>query len=130
MAVERLEPDTHQFIPTIVTLPDGTTDESWWAFRRCHRVDAIALQHCEDVYEYRPKPEQYPNWLYYRSNEGSKMRIVVQKGIIAGMATWYDWRFQKHFFSEELGQYFMDSDIRGYRLPAGGLNRSNHAAEI
>ncbi len=128
-AVERLEPNVHQFFPTTVTMPDGQRDDSWWAMRPCHRVDAVAFELCEDLYQYRPRPDLHPDWYYYRSNEGNKMKIVVRREHISGMAMWYDWRFQKVFFSEGLGQHFIDEGIRGFRVPADELNRSSHVAE-
>lgn len=130
-AVEAFEPAVHQFIPTIVTMPDGTRHENWWAMRACHRVDAVAIEHCEDLHEYRPRPFQFPNWYYYRSNEGSRMKVLVRKARISGKALWYDWRFRRPFFGEELGQRFLDEGIRGYRLrPEDDLMRSNHVAEV
>lgn len=129
-AVENFEPGIHQFIPTVVTMPDGQRNDSWWSMRPCHRVDAIALEHCEDVYEYRPQLTRHPDWYYYRSNEGSKMKLVIHQHIITGMAMWHDWKLQKSLFSEELGQFFIDNGIRGYRLPSDELNRSSHVSEV
>lgn len=129
-AVEAFEPGVHQFFPTIVTMPDGTRDDSWWAMRPCHRVDALAPEHCVDLHEYRPRPEQYPDWYYYRSNEDSRMRIAVLKEKIAGMAIWHDWKFQRDFFAEELGQLFMDEGIRGYCLPMNEINHTSHVEEV
>lgn len=130
-AVEAIEPGVHQFIPTIVTMPDGSRDEGWWAMRQCHRVDAIILDQCEDVHKYCLQPEAYPDWYYYRSQQNSLMKVAIRKQTVAGMAIWYDWRFQKDFFCDDLGQYFLDHGILGYRLrPEDDLNRSNRVAEI
>ena len=129
--VEELEPNAHQFFPTTLFLPDGSRDDSWWNIRYCHRVDAIAIEHCEDVHEYHPKPEQYPNWYYYRSNEDRRMKLVVWKDRVSGMAGWFDWRFRRTLFSEALGRRFISEGIRGYRLrPEEDLNRSNHVEGI
>jgi hypothetical protein len=128
--IEQIEPGVHQFFPVDVFLPDGSKDEPRWWMKVCNRVDAVALEQCEDVYEYRPKPEQYPNWMYYRSNWDKRTKIAVHKDRVAGKAMWYDWRIQKNFFSEELGQYFIDNGIRGYCLPANELNHSSHVIEV
>jgi len=131
LAVEAIEPAVHQFIPTTVTIPNGERDSSWWSMRPCHRIDSLAFEHCEDVYKYYPQPEVYPDLYYYRSNEGRIMKLAARKSLVAGMAMWHDWRFSADFFCEELGQYFLDNEIRGYRLqPDQDLLRSNHIAEV
>ncbi|MEP7350081.1 MAG: DUF1629 domain-containing protein [Sphingorhabdus sp.] len=129
-AVEAIEPGVHQFIPTIITMPDGSRDASWWAMRICHSIDAIAAEHCVDFHEYRPKPTEYPDYFLYRSNEDNRMRVAVYKDRLARKAIWWDWRFQHTFFSEQLGQYFLDNSVRGYCLPVDELKRSMHVIEV
>lgn len=129
-AVEAIEPSVHQFIPTNVILPDGTRDDTWWTMHICHRVDALALEYCVDVFKYNPKPIQCQNLYYYRSNEDNRMRLAIHKDRVAGMAIWLDWRFRQCFFSEVLGQYFIDNDIRGYSLPGNELNHTSHVIEV
>ena len=128
--IEKLEPCVHQFFPTVLTLPDGSESHGWWNMRMAHRLDAIAFDHCEDVYKYRPRPEEYPDWYYYRSNMDSRTKLAVRNNVIAGKAIWYDWRFQRSFISEELGQIFIDEGVRGFCLPADELGRSVHVGEI
>ena len=128
--IERLEPDTHQFLPLKIRLPSGDIDEPRWMMIVCNRVDALAPDHCSDVHVYHPRQKEHPDWFYYRSNEDGRMRLAVHSDRIAGMAIWYDWRFRDFFFSEALGQSFMNSGIRGYCLPADELDRSNHVHEI
>lgn len=128
--VEAVEPGVHQFTPAIVRMPDGSRDEAWWTMRQCHRVDALAFELCQDVHKYRPRPEQHPNWYYYRSNHDRRMKLVVRKKIVDGFAMWYDWRFQETFLGESLGQLLMDNGIRGICLPKDELGRSLHVAEV
>jgi hypothetical protein len=129
-AVEAIEPNVHQFIPTTLILPDGSRDTSWWAMRFCNKIDAIAFEHCADLYEYRPWIDRYPDYYWYRSNEDSRMSVAVYKDRVAGKAIWWDWRFQHDFMSEDLGQYFLDHEIRGFCIPKDELNRSNHVIEV
>lgn len=129
-AIERLEPGVHQFLPLEIRLPNGEVDKSRWMMVVCNRVDALALDHCSDVHIYRPRPQEHPDWFYYRSNGDSRMRLVVHADRIAGMAIWYDWRFQNFFISEKLGRHFIDKNVRGYCLPADELGRSRHVDEI
>ncbi|QNQ09947.1 imm11 family protein [Sphingomonas alpina] len=129
-AVERFEPGVHQFFPMEVLLEDGTVDKSRWLMHICNRVDAIALEHCADVYEYRPKPDQHPGWYYYRSNFDSRTRIAVRKSMISGKALWYDLRLQRFFLGQELGQFLIENGFRGYDLPCDGLGRSQHVEEV
>lgn len=128
--IEKLEPGVHQFIPTVITKPSGDQSHDWWTMIICNRVDAIVLEQCTDVFEYRPKPEQFPDWYYYRSNEDKNTTLVVSKAATQGMAIWYDWRFQREFFSEELGQIFMREGVTGYCLPRDEINFSTHVSEV
>lgn len=129
--VESLEPGVHRFIPTVLIMPDGSRQESWWAMGSGHRVDAVAEEHCVDVYRYSPRPDLWPNQYYYTSNWTRETRIVVYKEKISGMAMWYDWRIQLTFFSEQLGQMMLDEGIRGYSLrPEENLLRSTHVTEV
>lgn len=129
-AVEAIEPGVHQFIPTTIIMPDKSRDASWWTMRACHRVDAIALEYCIDVFKYNPKPE-YPEYFCYRSNNRSSRKIAVYKDRISGMAMWDDIRWPGTFFSEYLGQYFLNQGIRGYALrPEENLNCSMHVLEV
>lgn len=131
IAVESIEPAVHQFIPTTVTMPNGERDPSWWSMRPCHRVDSLAIDHCEDVHKHFPQQEKYPEWYYYRSNEGQKMKLAVKKKLVEGMAIWHDWRFNADFFCEELGRYFIDNKIRGYMLtPEESLFGSKNVVEV
>lgn len=113
-----------------VLLEDGTIDKSRWLMHICNRVDAIALEHCADVYEYRPKPDQHPGWYYYRSNFDSRTRIAVRRSIISGKALWYDLRLQQFLLGQELGQFLIENGFRGYDLPFDGLGRSLHVEEV
>jgi hypothetical protein len=131
VAVEAIEPGVHQFIPTILSMPDGTRDRSWWTLHVCHRIESLAYEHCVDVHDYLPQPLKYPTLVRYRSNEDRRLKLAVWKDKIAGKALWFDHKFSRIVLSEELGQYFLDNGIRGYRLRLeDDLNRSNHVIEV
>ena len=128
--IEELEPGVHQFFPMHVIGRGGEIDTTRWSIVVCNRVDAIAPDYCIDLHEYRPLPEQYPDWYYYRSNEDNRMHLAVWREKIAGMAIWYDWRMQKFFLSEELGTFVMANKLRGYCLPADELRHTSHVEEV
>ena len=44
--IEEHEPGVHQFSPVMLILPDGSKSDDWWNMRACHRLDAIAFEHC------------------------------------------------------------------------------------
>lgn len=130
-AVESIQPGVHQFFPVRMTMPDGSIDQGHFLMRPCHRVDAVAIDRSVDVYEYRPRPEECPDWIYYRSNWDNRTKISIYRDRVFGMAIWFDWRIQNTFFHEELGKHFLSSGIRGFRLrPEDDLMRDNHAKEV
>jgi hypothetical protein len=123
-AIEAIEPGVHQFFPVEVTFPDGSLAEPYWYLNAVNRVNAIALEHCVQVYERFYDRDLYPGWSDFVYNRMPETIIAIHKEKVAGMALWIDYKLDQNFISEDLAKFIMDNKIRGYGLSDLNYNRA------